>query len=283
MDSSKLLGDFLRTWRETLAPVRYSSEPGREEVAVLAGISTDSCTRPENGTEFRPSERILGSLVRVLELSPDVTERMRALAGPLSHPLPERNAGVSACLRWLIDSWTDTPALLCDRRMSLLAANHLGTALLDGLEDTDALLGPPPPASPPSDSPTPAPEREPAPASEREPAPASEREPAPERDHLAGAEEASRAVRAVPHHPVLAALVGGLYQQSDPCHRGTPADDAHKVRRLRHREVGEITLTCDVFGVERFPSHQIVVFQAEPGSPSEHALALLGSLAATAP
>ncbi|MEO3873292.1 helix-turn-helix transcriptional regulator [Nonomuraea sp. B12E4] len=271
MDSSKLLGDFLRTWRETLAPARYSSEPGREAVAMLAGISTASYTRLENGTERRPSERILGSLVRVLELSPDAAERMWALARPLLHPPPEPNAGVPACLRWLIDGWTDTPALVCDRRMNVLAANHLGTALLDGLEHLDHLFGPMPrdPAAPG----LPVPDPDPAVAGF-----------ALERDHGCGAGEAPRAVRAVPDDPVLAALVGGLHQRSDPCRRGAGhalEGDAHKIKRIRHREVGRLTLICDVFDVERFPSHQVVVFQAEPGSPSEHALALLASLAAT--
>jgi hypothetical protein len=51
--------------------------------------------------------------------------------------------------------------------------------------------------------------------------------------------------------------------------------------RLHHREVGDVTLVSHLFSVDRVPGQQLLVFQAEPDSPSEHALALLGSLTAT--
>ena len=47
---------------------------------------------------------------------------------------------------------------------------------------------------------------------------------------------------------------------------------------LHHRDVGDLTLSCEVFNVNSAPGQQLLIFQAEPGSPSEHALALLGSL-----
>ncbi|MBF8189828.1 helix-turn-helix domain-containing protein [Nonomuraea sp. K274] len=56
---------------------------------------------------------------------------------------------------------------------------------------------------------------------------------------------------------------------------------AAQVWRVRHCEVGELTLICDVFEVDRTPGQRLLVYQAERDSPSEQALALLGSLAAT--
>ena len=50
-------------------------------------------------------------------------------------------------------------------------------------------------------------------------------------------------------------------------------------QRFHHREVGDLTLTYELFTVNSAPGQQLLIFQAEPGSPSAHALALLGSLA----
>ncbi|SDK33456.1 helix-turn-helix transcriptional regulator [Nonomuraea jiangxiensis] len=264
MDSGKLLGDFLRTRREALTSVRFSRGPETAEVAMLAGISTAAYTRLENGTEHRPSERVLGSLARVLELDPAAKEQMWALARPLllCHR-PEDSAGepVSPHLRRLIDGWTDTPALLCDRLMNVRAANCLGTALLDGLEHADNLfrLVFLDPAAP---------------------------EFFQEWYHIAGA--ATDSLHAVPagtDDPELAALIGELSGQSRDFRRlwagHDLVTDAHRFKRMRHPEIGDVTLICDVFDVHRLPGYQLIVFQAEPGSPSEHALALLGSLAVT--
>ncbi|MBF8191392.1 helix-turn-helix domain-containing protein [Nonomuraea sp. K274] len=263
MDSSKLLGDFLRTRREALASVCFSRGPGRAEVAMLAGISTAAYTRLEDGTERRPSERALGRLARVLQLKPPAREQMWALARPLLCPGPEGAAGkpVSPHLRRLIDGWTDTPALLCDRLMNVRAANCLGTALLDGLEHADNLfrLVFLDPAAPDFFQ---------------------------EWYHIAGAATDSlHAVRTGADDPELAALVGELSEQSRDFRRlwagHDLVTDAHRFKRMRHREIGDVTLLCDVFDVQRLPGHQLIVFQTERDSPSEHALALLGSLAVT--
>lgn len=51
-------------------------------------------------------------------------------------------------------------------------------------------------------------------------------------------------------------------------------------KRLAHREVGPLTLTMQTFDVRSAPGQELVVYHAEPGSPSSDALTLLGSLAA---
>jgi hypothetical protein len=44
--------------------------------------------------------------------------------------------------------------------------------------------------------------------------------------------------------------------------------------------VGELTLHYESFTVNSAPGQQLVVYQADPGSPSEEALSLLGSCTA---
>jgi hypothetical protein len=48
-----------------------------------------------------------------------------------------------------------------------------------------------------------------------------------------------------------------------------------------HRDIGELTVRMQTFDVRSAPGQQLVVYHAEPGSPSAQALRLLGSLAAT--
>jgi hypothetical protein len=55
----------------------------------------------------------------------------------------------------------------------------------------------------------------------------------------------------------------------------------HEVKRFGHPVVGELTLSYESLTANSAPGQQLVVYQAEPGSPSEEALGLLGSLAAT--
>lgn len=54
-----------------------------------------------------------------------------------------------------------------------------------------------------------------------------------------------------------------------------------EAKHLRHPEVGPLILTYQAFDVRDAPGQQLIVYQAEPGSSSAQALALLGSLHAT--
>ncbi|MFC7647229.1 helix-turn-helix domain-containing protein [Streptosporangium lutulentum] len=91
MDSDNLLGEFLRARREATTPAQVGllhsglrSAPGlrREEVAMLAGVSTDYYIRLEQGCEHHPSQRVLRALVRVLGLGPDAAADLSGLARP---------------------------------------------------------------------------------------------------------------------------------------------------------------------------------------------------------
>lgn len=59
--------------------------------------------------------------------------------------------------------------------------------------------------------------------------------------------------------------------------RGKTQDAKH----FLHPDVGPLTLTYQAFDVRDAPGQQLVIYQAEPGSPSAQALTLLGSIHAT--
>jgi hypothetical protein len=94
---------------------------------MLAEVSTDYYIRLEQGRERRPSERVLGALVRVLDLGPYAAAHLYELA----HPRPRRRTTtaeterVSPDLLRLMRSWPGTPALVFGRWMDVLATNPL--------------------------------------------------------------------------------------------------------------------------------------------------------------
>lgn len=61
----------------------------REEVAVLAGINADYCTRVEQGRERRPSAQVLDALSRALRLD-DARGHLHRPAGTLPDDPAER-------------------------------------------------------------------------------------------------------------------------------------------------------------------------------------------------
>ncbi|HKS48932.1 MAG TPA: helix-turn-helix transcriptional regulator [Amycolatopsis sp.] len=92
------LGKFLRSRRERIDPStvglptdRRRRKPGlrREEVAVLAGLSTSWYAYLEQGRDINPSPEVLDSLARVLQLSEDERGYLHLLAygrRPLTAP-----------------------------------------------------------------------------------------------------------------------------------------------------------------------------------------------------
>ena len=103
----------------------------REEVAMLAGVSTDYYVRLEQGRDQHPSAQVLDALARALQLDDDATAHLHRLAAPPAPPAarsprPER---VPAGIVRLIASWSHTPAYVYGRYMDVLAANPLATAV----------------------------------------------------------------------------------------------------------------------------------------------------------
>ncbi len=98
----------------------------REEVALLAGISPEYYLRLEQGRDHRPSDQVLDSIARALQLDADASAHLRELAHP--RPGPRRSARperVSTGVQDLIDAWTTTPTHVHGRHLDVLPLRAL--------------------------------------------------------------------------------------------------------------------------------------------------------------
>jgi transcriptional regulator with XRE-family HTH domain len=141
MPHENLVGEYLRARRE-LVPPQDVGLPGpgsrrrvpglrREEVAMLAGVSSDYYVRLEQGRDQHPSAQVLDALARVLQLDDDAAAHLHQLA---TQPAPRRRQTprpekVPAGILQLIESWSQTPAYVHGRYMDVLAVNPLAAAL----------------------------------------------------------------------------------------------------------------------------------------------------------
>lgn len=131
------LGAYLQARRALVTPEQAGIPPGgvrrvpglrREEVAMLAGVSTDYYLRLERGRDTHPSAQVLDALARVLLLDDVEQEHLRHLAEPWRRRRPKRSAErVPARLHHLLAS-VGVPAFIEGRAFDVLAANELATA-----------------------------------------------------------------------------------------------------------------------------------------------------------
>ena len=270
--TTSALGDYLRARRSATTPAEAGVPdngrrrvPGlrREEVAMLAGMSVDYYIRLEQGRETNPSSQILDALSAALTLDEDARQHLYRLAG-LS-PRSDGSGGserVDPALLRLMDAWPHNPALVLGRAYDVLAGNALGEALFSGFPFTRNLV---------------------------------EKvflDPGSRSFYADWDEAASNTVAglrllegAAPHHPRIRAVVADLLARSPEFARMWKENRARGKRieskRLIHPEVGPLTLHMLTFDVRSAPGQQLVVYQADPGTPTADALTLLGTLAAT--
>lgn len=141
-------GEYLRRRRTELQPAdvglpdtafRRVKGLRREEVAQLAGVSTDYYTRLEQGRDLSPSDSVLDALAAALELDDAGRAHLQHLAHP-ARPTKRRSSTtvqrVRPAVRSMLDAWTDQPAFVLGRRGDVLATNALLRALL---ADFDAM------------------------------------------------------------------------------------------------------------------------------------------------
>ena len=132
------LADFLRRTRERLRPHEVGLPAGqrrrtpglrREEVAQLAGISSDYLMRLEQARSPQPSTQVLASLARALRLTEDGRDHLYVLAG--HRPPAGRLAGnhVRPGLLHLLDQLVGTPAQILSDLGDLLAQNEMAQTL----------------------------------------------------------------------------------------------------------------------------------------------------------
>ncbi|MFC4470758.1 helix-turn-helix domain-containing protein [Streptomyces xiangluensis] len=242
----------------------------REEVALLAGISSEYYTRLERGNATGVSESVIEGIAQALQL--DEAERIHLLdllrgAGatrpPRRRPAQQR---VRPAVQRVLDSMTGTPAFVLNGRGDILAANDLGRALFSPVYAD--------PVRPPNN----------ARFIFLDPH-------APEFfrhwDEVAG--DAVAMLRAEAGRDLydrrLTDLIGELSTRSEDFRHRWAAHNVRMhttgVKLLHHPVVGDLDLPFETFPLGDDPSQFLLTYTAEPASPSQDALNLLASWAAT--
>ena len=264
-------GRMVRQWRERIAPEtvgvavgrrRRASGLRREELAGLAGISSDYLTRLEQGRATTPSAQVVEALAVALRLSDQERNLLYHLAGhaaPGPDLVPSR---ITPSVQRLLDRLSHTPVAVYDATWTLILANAGYDALMGesstwhGIERNAVwrnLLGP-----------------------------------AARIVHTAQ-EQAEHEARLVadlrltvsryPADRALQRLVGELAKRSPrfaelwASDAPVPPPDASKRKVVKHPEVGRITLDCDTL-IVAMDDLRIMVYTAEPGTEDADRLAL---------
>jgi transcriptional regulator with XRE-family HTH domain len=132
------LADFLRRRRERLTPADVGLPAGvrrrtpglrREEVAQLAGMSTDYLARLEQSRGPQPSTQVLAALARALRLTDDERDHLYYLAGRTPPAFHRPNAHVSPGLLHVLDHLTDSAAFVLSDLGATLVQNPVAIAL----------------------------------------------------------------------------------------------------------------------------------------------------------
>lgn len=275
------LGDFLKACRSRVQPEdiglrtygdrRRVTGLRREELALLAGVSSSYYTRLEQGQSHNASPQVLDALAAALQLNAAEAKHLHVLAdsanrAPTTRRAPTEHA--DPALIELLGALGDVPAVILGRRSDVLAWNRLGHALLAGNVERE-LAGQP-----------------------------SRRPNMTElvfldphcRELYADWTAKARAVvgnlRLVagqhPDDPALAALIGKLILGS-PHFEALWAD--HRVKacaaaryELRHPLVGRLTITQQALRSIETPDQTLITCTAEVASASAEALTLLAQL-----
>jgi hypothetical protein len=281
VDNRAEIRDFLATRRARISPQEAGLPsstrrrvPGlrREEVAVLAGVSTDWYVRLERGHIADVSESVLEAVARALRL--DEAERahlhdLARAARPARTPRRRVKPTVRPSVQWMLDAMTGAAAFVRNGRMDIVASNPLARALYSPLFE-----GPGGPVNI---------------------ARFQFLEPAARQFHPAWEQAADTTVAIMrteagrdPHNRELADLVGELSMLSEEFRVRWAG---HNVRlhhtgpkQFLHPIVGTLNL---VFEAVELPTDEmsglsLTVYTAQPGTEPAEKLALLASWGATA-
>jgi transcriptional regulator with XRE-family HTH domain len=273
--------EFLSTRRARITPQQaglpvYGADrrrvPGlrRDEVAVLAGISSEYYIRLERGNATGVSDSVIDGIAHALQL--DEAERAHLLdlirtaattRPPRRRPAPQR---VRSTVQRVLDSMSGTPAFVLNGRLDILTANQLGYALYSPIY-ADPVR--------PSNN---------ARFIFLDP-------------HAGGffrdwdkvANDTVALLRAEagrdPYDRQLSDLIGELSTRSDEFRVRWAAHHVRihttGVKLIHHPVVGDLDLPFESFPLAADPSQSLLTYTAEPGSPSQDALSLLASWAAS--
>ncbi|MFI8205488.1 helix-turn-helix transcriptional regulator [Streptomyces sp. NPDC085937] len=266
------LGAFLRSRRDRLTPSQAGIEPfpgarrvpglRRDELAVAAGVSPDYYSRLEQGRQANVSAGVLEALARALRLDEVERAHLRDLAAPTAPHRPATSGTVQrpdpGLLR-LMHTLHHVPVLLLGHRGEVLARNALlpqilGSPLEPGASFVRYMFQEP-----------------------------IARERIVNWPDFASATVATmrREIARRPHDQRLTALVDEL--------RATDRDvagwwDDHGVRdyasvskRIQHPTAGPLSFDIEIVCAPHEPDQRLVVYTAEPDSPTAHVLPMLAS------
>ena len=282
MDNRTEVREFLMSRRTKVTPTQAGLPAGpnrrvlglrRTEVALLAGVSVEYYAKLERGAIAGASSSVLDATARALQL--DDTERAhlfdlaRAADGiPTSGRLRRRATKHGASrpsLHWALEAITDGVAFVRNQQQDLLATNALGRVFYSSVIGDGG--------------------RTPNLARFQFLDPAS-RDFYPDWDLFA--EMCVAIMRAEagrdPHDRGLQNLVGELSTRSETFRTLWGAHDVRThgtgTKRFNHPDVGELVLAYEELAVTAEPGLVLLIYTAEPGSPSAERLQLLASLAA---
>jgi transcriptional regulator with XRE-family HTH domain len=242
----------------------------REEVAMLAGISAEYYVRLERGNVRGVSEDVLEGIVRALQL--DEAERAHlfdlARAASASGPSRRRPAQerVRPVVQRILDSIVGAPAFVRNDRLDVLAANRLGEAFYSPLYDDPV-----------------------RPVNSARFVFLNPRATEFFLDWGTIANDAVGILRAEagrdPYDRRLSDLIGELSTRSEEFRVRWAAHDVklHRtgVKRFHHGVVGDLTLDFESLDLPGDAGQKLLVYSAEPGTPSRERLDLLASWAST--
>jgi transcriptional regulator with XRE-family HTH domain len=262
------LGEYLRARREQLRPEDVGLVSGarrrvpglrREELATLAGISSAYYLRLEQGRDTHPSAQVIDALARALYLDALATGYLHRLASAAGasepHAADER---ADEGLLQLIDQLVQ-PAVIVGKYQDVLAANPCARALAPGFRPGQNFL------------------------SWRFLDPAAREFYV---DWDTSTEVGVSVLREVAatrmDDPRMRALIDELLAASqrfrDLWGRADVVEPVN-VMHLRHPKVGDLHLILSPLAVPHSNIQHLLIYHAEPGSPSARALATLHSMA----
>lgn len=280
-DSNRELADFLRRARSKADPQRAGLPadgrvrrvPGlrREEVALLAGVSTDYYTRLEQGRRITPSESVINGIARALGLDDAGRLHLVHLIGATGRPArrpPTSAQRARPGLHLLLESLASHPAMILGRGTDVLACNRLARALFTDFEAVRPR--------------------------ERNYSRWMFLDDAARELFVDWEQHARDCVEALrleagrdSADETTRALVAELSERSPEFSAWWDDHGVHQrtfgEKRLRHPLVGELTVHYETFAMPGDPDQTLFLYTAERGTSSEQALALLASWTATAP
>jgi transcriptional regulator with XRE-family HTH domain len=280
VDSRNEIREFLATRRARITPQQaglttYGRRrvPGlrREEVAMLAGVSTDYYARLERGNLTGVSDGVLEAIARALRLDEAEHAHLHDLARaanitPHTRRRPASKQRVRPVVQRVLDGMTALPAIVLNGRLDLVAANRLGVALYSPVYDDPSrpanlarfcFLNPHAAAF------------------------------YPHWDEAANTTVAMLRVEAGrnPYDRGLSDLIGELSTRSETFRSRWAAHDVllHRAgaKQFHHPVVGDLSLDYEVMELSADTGLTLTAYSPEPDSPSADGLALLASWAVT--